>query len=263
MLGKKTIHIRNNEEIELIRKSSLLVGLSLAEVAKMIQPGVLTKDLDARAEEFMRDHGAVPGFKGYRGFPATLCISINEEVVHGIPSKRILNDGDIVSVDCGVYWNGFFGDSAYTFAVGNVDSKRQLLMKVTKTCLELGIEQAIEGNRIGDIGFEVQQYAEANGFSIVRDLVGHGVGKNLHEEPEVPNYGKRGRGIKLLEGMVLAIEPMINMGKKEVRQLKDGWTIITSDKQPSAHYEHNVVVRKGKVELLSSFDAIEEVINKK
>lgn len=262
MLGKKTIHIRNNEEIEIIRKSSLLVGATLAEVAKIIRPGITTKELDARAEEFIRDQGALPGFKGYRGFPATLCVSINEEVVHGIPGPRILKDGDIVSVDCGVVWNGYYGDSAYTFGVGVVDPKCSLLMSVTKRCLELGIAQAIEGNRIGDIGYEVQNYAESNGFSIVRDLVGHGVGKNLHEEPEVPNYGKRGRGIKLMEGMVLAIEPMINMGKREVRQLKDGWTIITSDKQPSAHFEHNVVVRKGKVELLSSFELIEEVINK-
>ena len=255
------IYLKTNAEIELIRESSLLVGKTLAEVAKLIKPGVKTIDLDKRAEEYIRDHGAVPGFKGYNGFPYTLCISLNENVVHGFPSDRELKDGDIVSVDCGTLKNGFYGDSAYTFAVGEVNGEILELMKRTKESLYIGIEKAVAGNRIGDIGSAIQKYVEGFGYSVVRDLVGHGLGKNLHEKPEVPNYGHRGTGPKLKEGMVLAIEPMINLGTKKVVQEKDGWTIRTADRKPSAHFEHDVAIRKGKVEVLSTFDYIEEVLN--
>lgn len=257
------IYYKTEEEIELLRESSLLVGKTLAEVAKLIEPGVKTITLDKRAEEFIRDNDAKPGFKGYNGFPYTLCISVNDHVVHGFPSERELIDGDIVSVDCGTYKNGFYGDSAYTFAVGEVNEEVLLLMERTKTSLYLGIEKAVSGNRIGDIGFAVQQYVEQFGYGIVRDLVGHGLGKNLHESPEVPNYGKRGSGPKLKEGMVLAIEPMINLGSRKVVQENDGWTIRTKDKLPSAHYEHDVAIRKGKAEILSTFEYVEEVLNKK
>jgi len=255
------IIIKTEEEIELIRESSLLVGKTLAEVAKIIAPGVKTKKLDELAETFILDHKAKPGFKGYNGFPYTLCISINENVVHGFPSDRELKDGDIVSVDCGVIKNGFYGDSAYTFAVGEVKEEIILLLKRTHESLYKGIEMAIAGNRVGDIGSAIQSYVEPFGYSVVRDLVGHGLGKNLHEKPEVPNYGKRGTGPALKEGMVLAIEPMINMGTKNVTQEKDGWTIRTADRKPSAHFEHDVVVRKGKAEILSTFEYIEEVLN--
>jgi len=255
------IQYKNNEEIELIRESSLLVGKTLAEVARHIKPGIETRKLDKIAEEFIRDHGAIPGFKGYGGFPNTLCISVNENVVHGIPGKRKLEDGDIVSIDCGTILKGFYGDSAYTFEVGEVKEEIKLLLKRTKESLYKGIEAAIVGKRIGDIGFEIQNYTEQFGYSVVRDLVGHGLGRNLHEKPEVPNYGKRGVGIKLKEGMVLAIEPMINLGVKDVVQEKDGWTIRTLDRMPSAHFEHDVAIRKGKAEILSTFDYIEEVLN--
>lgn len=255
------IPIKSNEEVELVRKSSLLVGKTLAEVAKHIRPGVTTGKLDEIAETFIRDHGAEPGFKGMYGFPNTLCMSVNENVVHGIPGKRELLDGDIVSIDCGTYMNGFYGDSAYTFAVGEVEGKTLELMKATREALYKGIEQAIHGNRVGDIGHAVQNYVEAKGFSVVRDLVGHGLGRKLHEKPEVPNYGRRGRGPLLKEGMVLAIEPMINLGTYRVVQERDGWTIRTADRKPSAHYEHDIVVRKDKAEILSTFDYIEEVIN--
>lgn len=257
------IYIKTEEEIELIKESSLLVGKTLAEVAKLIEPGVKTIDLDRRAEEFIRDHDAVPGFKGYNGFPYSLCISVNENVVHGFPSDRELKDGDIVSVDCGTYKNGFYGDSAYTFTVGEVKEEILELLKRTKESLYIGIERAVEGNRVGDIGSSIQNYVEKFGYTVVRDLVGHGLGKNLHEKPEVPNYGKRGTGVKLKEGMVLAIEPMINLGTKKVVQENDGWTIRTADRKPSAHFEHDVAIRKGKAEILSTFDYIEEVLNRK
>ena len=258
------IFYKTGEEIELIRKSSLLVGKTLAELAKIIEPGVTTLDLDKVAEEFIRDHGAIPGFLGYGGFPNSLCTSVNEAVVHGIPNNQPLEDGDIVSVDCGVLMNEFYGDSAYTFEVGNVSKEVKRLLAVTKECLELAIEQTISGNRIGDIGYSVQQHAEKNGFGVVRELVGHGLGRGLHEKPEVPNYGKKGRGPKMKPGLVLAIEPMINLGKKEVSQLSDGWTIITKDKLPSAHFEHDVAILKdGKPEVLSSFEEIEKVLNNK
>ena len=252
------IPIKTNEEIEIQRQSSLLVGKTLAEVAKIIRPGITTAELDKVAETFILDHGAKPGFKGYGGFPATLCISPNETVVHGIPGDQVLKDGDIVSVDCGVLMNGFYGDSAYTFMVGEVDDEIKLLLERTKASLYLAIEQTITGKRIGDIGFAVQNYIEGFGYSVVRDLVGHGVGKMLHEKPEVPNYGRRGSGIKLKSGMVLAIEPMINLGVKEVVQDKDGWTIRTADARPSAHFEHNVAVRNGKADVLSTFEYIEK-----
>ncbi len=255
------IYFKTEEEIELIRESSLLVGKTLAEIAKHIKPGVKTIVLDKIAEEFIRDNGAVPGFKDYKGFPKTLCMSINEQVVHGIPGERILQNGDIVSIDCGVKKNGFYGDSAYTFAVGDVKEEILLLMKRTKESLYKGIEVTVAGKRVGDIGFEIQNYVEGFGYSVVRDLVGHGLGKNLHEKPEIPNYGKRGSGTKLKEGMVLAIEPMINLGTKNVVQEKDGWTIRTADRLPSAHYEHNIAVKKGKADILSTFEFIEQVLN--
>ncbi len=253
------ILIKSEEEIELIRESSLLVGKTLAEVAKLIAPGVTTRQLDKVAEEFIRDNGGTPGFKGYHGFPGSLCTSVNEVVVHGIPGDYALKEGDIVSIDCGVKKNGYFGDSAYTFPVGVVDKETLLLMKRTIESLYRAIDVAIEGNRVGDIGYAVQSYVEGFGYSVVRDLVGHGLGKDLHEKPEVPNYGRRGNGKELRSGMVLAIEPMINLGVKNVYQERDGWTIRTRDHRPSAHYEHDVVIRKGKAEVLSTFDFIEEV----
>ena len=256
------IDYKTEEEIEVQKESSLLVGKTLAEVAKLIRPGVTTLELDKVAEEFIRDHNAIPGFKDYNGFPNSLCTSVNEQVVHGIPNNKPLKEGDIVSVDCGVYMNEFFGDSAYTFAVGEVSAEIQQLLDVTKQSLLLGLEQAIVGNRIGDIGSTIQKYSESFGYGIVRELVGHGLGRSLHEAPEVPNYGRRKSGLKLKEGLVLAIEPMVNLGVKEVKQLKDGWTIVTADGKPSAHFEHDVAIRKGKPEVLSTFEYIEEVINK-
>jgi len=257
------IHIKTDEEIEIQRHSSLLVGKTLAEVAKVIRPGVKTITLDRIAEEFIRDNGAVPGFKGYGGFPATLCVSVNDAVVHGIPDETELKDGDIVSVDCGTIWGGFYGDSAFTFPVGDVDKEVLQLLERTKQSLYLGIEQAVAGKRVRDIGHAIQTYVEDFGYSVVRDLVGHGVGRNLHEEPEVPNYGRRGTGPQLKAGMCIAIEPMINLGVKEVFQGGDGWTIRTADGKPSAHFEHDVAIRHGKADILSSFEEIEKVLNKK
>jgi len=259
----RTVNYRSDAEIALVRESSLLVGKTLAEVARHLGPGVTTHHLDRVAEEFIRDHGAEPAFKGYHGFPATLCISIDAQVVHGFPGTAPLKEGSVVSVDCGVKWNGFFGDSAYTFCVGEVAPETRMLLQVTQECLKAGIAQAIEGNRIGDIGWAVQQHAEAHGYGVVRELVGHGVGRELHEAPEVPNYGRRGQGVKLGSGMVIAIEPMINMGSKEVRQLDDGWTIVTRDGRPSAHFEHTIAVRAGEAEVLSTFSHIEDVLRMK
>ena len=253
---------KSSEEIELIRESAQLVAKTLAEVAKVIAPGITTLKLNTVAEEFMRDHGAIPAFLNYNGFPYSLCISLNDQVVHGFPGKYELQDGDIVSVDCGVIKNKFFGDSAYTFAIGEIAPETQKLLNVTQECLVKGIEKAIVGNRIGDIAFAVQDHAEKNGFGVVKELVGHGVGHRLHEKPEVPNYGRRGVGIKLEEGMVLAIEPMINAGKAGVKFWDDGWTVSTVDKKPSAHFEHTVAIRKGKADILSTFEYIEEVLNK-
>jgi len=257
------IFLKTNEEIELIKESSLLVGKTLAEVAKLIKPGVTTLELDAVAEEFIRDNGAEPGFLGYGGFPNSLCTSVNEAVVHGIPNDTPLVDGDIVSVDCGVLKNGFYGDSAYTFEIGEVSEEIKKLLEVTKECLNRSVAAAISGNRLGDIGYACQSHAEEHGFGVVRELVGHGLGKNLHEEPQVPNYGKRGRGAKLKEGLVLAIEPMINLGTKNVKQLSDGWTIVTKDGKPSAHFEHDVAIAKGQPIMLSTFEYVEEVLNAK
>lgn len=251
---------KTEEEIELIRESSLLIGKTFAVLAPMIQPGVTTLQLDKVADEFIRDNDGFPGFFGYNGYPNSICASVNNAVVHGIPSDKPLESGDIVSVDIGVLKNGFFGDSAYTFAVGKISPEVQQLLDVTKKSLQLAIEQAVAGKRIGDIGYAVQQYTESFGFGVVRDLVGHGVGRNLHEAPEVPNYGRRGQGMQLLPGLVLAIEPMINMGTKHVKQLKDGWTIVTADGKPSAHFEHTVVVRKDKAEVLSTFELIEQAL---
>jgi len=257
------IYYKTEEEIELIRESSLLVAKTHAEVAKLIQPGVTSLELDKVAEEFIRDNGGIPAFKGYSGFPNTLCVSPNEQVVHGIPNNEPLESGTILSLDCGVKKNGFFGDSAFTYEVGEIAQDVKDLLRVTRESLYKGIEAAVAGNRIGDIGFAVQLHAERHSYGVVRELVGHGVGENLHESPEVPNYGKRGRGVKLQEGLVIAIEPMINMGVKEIIQLNDGWTIKTADLKPSAHFEHTIVVRKGKAEILSSFDFIDEVLKNK
>ena len=258
----RRVQIKTDEEVEILRESSLLVGKTLAVVAARIRPGVTTLQLDAVAEEFIRDHGAEPGFKGYGGFPNSLCTSVNEAVVHGIPNDRPLVDGDIVSVDCGVLKNGFYGDSAYTFAVGVISPEVQKLLDVTKECLMLAIEQAVVGKRIGDIGYACQMHAEQHGYGVVRELVGHGLGRALHEAPEVPNYGRRGNGPRLMDGMVLAIEPMINLGRKEIFHEEDGWTIVTKDRLVSAHFEHDVVVRKNQADVLSSFVEIEEVIKK-
>ena len=253
------IYLKTEEEVNLIKVSAQVLGKAHAEVATWVKPGVTTGKLDAVAEEYIRDNGGIPSFKGFNKFPASLCISVNEVVVHGIPGGYVLKEGDIVSIDCGVKLNGYHSDSAYTYPVGEVSKEVMSLLTATKKSLYKGIEQAVDGFRIGDIGHAVQSYVEDRGYTVVRELVGHGVGKNLHEAPEVPNYGKRGKGIRLREGMVLAIEPMINLGAKAVVQERDGWTIRTNDKKYSAHFEHTVVVRKGKAEILTTFDYIEKV----
>jgi methionyl aminopeptidase len=257
------INYKSVEEIELIRESSLLVSKTLGEVAKVIAPGVTTLELNTLAETFIRDNGGVPAFLNYNGFPYSLCISLNDQVVHGFPGKHVLVEGDLVSVDCGVILNKYFGDSAYTFAIGEVDETTKTLMRVTKECLDRGVEKAVVGMRIGDIGYAVQEHAEKHGFGVVKELVGHGVGIRLHEKPEVPNYGKRGAGIKLEEGMVIAIEPMINAGRAGVKFWDDGWTVSTVDKKASAHYEHTVAVKKGKPDVLSTFSFVDEVLKEK
>jgi methionyl aminopeptidase len=260
------IFLKTDDEIELLRQSNLLVSKTLAELAKIIQPGVTTKELDRVAEQFIRDHGAVPAFKGFPNpygspYPCTLCTSVNEQVVHGIPSdKVILKDGDIVSVDTVVKLNGFCADSAYTFPVGNVAEETLQLMRTTKEALYLAIEQAVTGKRLGDIGFAVQNHCEKAGYSVVREFVGHGIGRDMHEEPEVCNYGRRGNGLVLKSGMVLAIEPMICLGRRNVLIESDGWTARTSDRKPAAHYEHSVCVRNGKADILSTFDYIQQVL---
>lgn len=254
------INIRTGEEIELLRLNNELVSKTLAEVAKLIKPGVATKCLDKRAEEYIRDNGAKPGFLGYNGFPATLCISVNDTVVHGFPSDYELRDGDIVSVDCGTYLHGFYGDSAFTFEVGEVAPHVQRLLKVTRESLELGIEKAVAGGRVGDISNAVQTHAESNGYSLVRELVGHGLGRNMHEDPEVPNYGSSGRGPKLTEGMVICIEPMVNLGMRHVYQDDDGWAIRTKDGKPSAHFEKAVAIMKGGALQLTTFRYIDDVL---
>lgn len=255
----KMIFLKSDEEVSLIKESAQVLGKAHAEVAKWIKPGVTTKQLDKIADEFIRDSQGSPSFKGYNGFPSALCISLNETVVHGFPSQYQLREGDVISIDCGVKLNGFHSDSAYTYPIGNVSGEVINLLKRTKQSLYLGIEQATEGKRVGDIGYSIQTYVERFGYGVVRELVGHGVGRNLHESPEVPNYGKRGQGPKLREGMVIAIEPMITLGKRAVVQEKDGWTIRTTDRKPAAHFEHTVLVRKGKAEILTTFKYIEEV----
>lgn len=256
------ITIKTEEQVELLRENNLLVSATLAEIAKHIAPGVTTLELDALAEDFIRSHGAVPGFLGYGGFPNTLCISVNENVVHGIPSSYALKEGDIISVDCGTIMNGFYGDSAYTFAVGEIDSQVEKLLRVTKEALYKGAAQAKAGNRVGDISSAVQEHAEANGFSVVRELVGHGLGTKMHEDPEVPNYGARGRGPLLKEGMVICIEPMINLGKKQVIFEQDGWTVRTADRKPSAHFEFAVAITKNGPDVLTDFGIIEKALQK-
>ncbi len=253
------IHYKTEEEIVIIKESALILGKAHGEVAKRVKPGVKTITLDKIAEEYIKDHGGVPSFKDYNGFPATLCISTNENVVHGFPSEYELKEGDIISIDCGVFYKGFHSDSAYTYPIGQVSEEVKKLLKVTKESLYKGIEKAVYGNRTGDIGHAVQIHAEASGYGVVRELVGHGLGRDLHENPEIPNYGKRGRGAKLKAGLVIAIEPMINMGTRKVIQENDGWTIRTSDRKPSAHYEHTVAVFKDRTEILTTHKYIEEV----
>lgn len=257
------IFIKTEEEVELIRQSNMLVSRTHALLAGEIKEGVSTLFLDKLAEEFIRDNGGIPGFLNYNGFPNTLCVSVNDVVVHGIPSGKLLKNGDIVSVDCGAVLNGFNGDSCYTFEVGEVKPEVISLLKCTKECLYKGIEKAMAGNTTGDIGNAIQTHAESNGYSVVRELVGHGIGKKLHEEPEIPNYGTKGKGVRLRELMTIAIEPMINLGRKEIFQERDQWTIKTRDGKPSAHFEHTVVVRKDRADILSDFSLIEEVLNKK
>ncbi|MEO6229678.1 MAG: type I methionyl aminopeptidase [Ferruginibacter sp.] len=252
------IHYKTKAEIELMRESCLLVSKTLAEVAKLVRPGISTLELDKIADEFIMDNGAKPSFKGYQDFPFACCISVNDAVVHGFPTKDYLKEGDIVTVDVGAFKNGFHGDSAYTFAVGEIAPEVRQLMNVTKESLLKGIEKATHGNRVGDIAFAIQNYTEKeHGYGVVRELVGHGIGRHLHEEPQVPNYGKRGTGAKLKEGMVIAIEPMINLGTKNVYHDKDGWTIRTEDGKPAAHFEHTICIQRGKADILSSFKEIE------
>lgn len=249
----------SDEDIEKARENALLVSKTLALVAKEIGPGVSPLYLDGLAEEFIRDHGAVPGFKGYQGFPNSLCTSVNEQVVHGIPSEKPLEEGDIVSIDCGTIKDGFVGDHAYTFGIGELDPHVEHLLRVTKECLYKGIDAAQKGNRVGDIGYAVQEHAESFGYGVVRELVGHGVGRKMHESPEIPNYGKQGKGKKLTSGMIMAIEPMVNLGTRKIRVLEDKWTVVTADGKPSAHYEHDVaILANGETEILSDFKLIEK-----
>ena len=251
------VHIKTNEEIALVRESSLLVSATLSEVASFLKPGMTTHQIDVFVEQFIRDHGAIPSFKGYGGFPFSACISVNDAVVHGFPNNHEIRSGDIISVDVGVFKNGFHGDSAYTFAVGEISPVVAKLLTVTRESLYRGIEKAVAGNRTGDIANAIQDYTEKqHGYGVVRELVGHGLGRNLHEDPQVPNFGKKGSGAKLKENTVIAIEPMINLGTKDVYYDKDGWTVRTKDGKASAHYEHTVAVRKNKAEILSSFDTI-------
>lgn len=254
------IKIKTREEIELMRESALIVSKTLGMLAKEVKPGVTTLQLDKLAEAYIRDHGAVPGFLGLYGFPNTLCMSPNEQVVHGFPNKDILKEGDIISIDCGALKNGFYGDHAYTFAVGEIAAETQKLLDVTKESLYVGIREFKAGNRVGDVGFAIQNHCEAHGYGIVRELVGHGLGAEMHEDPEMPNYGKRGRGKKFTEGMVVAIEPMVNAGTHKIKQHNDGWTITTQDNKMSAHFEHDVAIVDGKPEILSTFKYIYEAL---
>ncbi len=259
------VYLKTDEEVELLREANLLVGKVLAELAKVIEPGVTTKQLDTIAETFIRDNGAVPTFKGFPNpygspFPASICASVNHQVVHGIPNDTPLENGDIVSVDCGTLLNGFCGDSCYTFKVGEVSDEVEHLLNVTKESLYKGIEQAVVGHRLGDISYAIQNHCESNSFGVVREFVGHGIGRDMHEEPQVPNYGRRGNGMLLKNGLCIAIEPMITQGKRDIAMLQDNWTIVTRDKKFAAHFEHTVCVRKGKADILSSFEEIENVL---
>ncbi len=257
------IQYKTTDEIEVMREAAQIVSRTLGKIAEMIAPGVKPIELDEMAEEYIRSQNAIPGFKGLYNFPNTLCVSINEQVVHGYPTEKPIEDGDIVSVDCGAIFEGYYGDHAYTFPVGNVSDEVMQLLKVTQECLDIGIAQTKVGNRIGDIGFFIQQHAEKHGYGVVRELVGHGIGKTMHEDPQVPNYGRRGRGKKIKEGLTIAIEPMINMGTERIKYLDDNWTIVTADGKPSAHFEHDVAVVNGKPEVLSTFKYVEEALAKK
>lgn len=263
MFFKKMGIAKTAEEIELLRENNQLVSRTLAELAKHIAPGVTGLQLDKIAEQFIRDHGAAPGFLGYNGFPNTLCISINDVVIHGIPSRYELRDGDIVSVDCGTRMKGYVGDSAYTFAVGNVEESVMRLLRATKESLKLGVAQAVEGKRIGDISFAVQSHVEKLGYSVVREMVGHGIGTAMHEKPDVPNYGQRSSGKRLVKGMTICVEPMINMGRRDIFQERDGWTIRTKDRKPSAHFEYAVAVGREQPDILTTFEYVEEVLKQK
>ncbi|WP_315331568.1 type I methionyl aminopeptidase [Segatella oulorum] len=257
------IFLKTEDEIDLMREANQLVGKTLAEVGRHIKPGVTTRHLDKVADEFIRDHGAIPTFKGFPNpygepFPAAICTSVNDVVVHGIPSDDVvLHEGDIISVDCGTLLNGYNGDSAYTFMVGEVDEAVKQLLEVTKQSLYLGIEQAVPGKHVGDIGAAIQAHCEAHGYGIVRELTGHGIGKEMHEAPQIPNYGMRGNGVMLKAGMCIAIEPMVTLGNRNIGMLPDGWSIVTRDHQVAAHFEHTIAVRKGKAEVLSTFEEIE------
>ena len=263
LFNKKQIFYKTPAEIEIMREAAQIVSRTLGILAAEIKPGVTPLFLDKIAEEYIRTQNAIPGFLGLYDFPNTLCISINEQVVHGIPTNEPLKEGDIISVDCGSYFEGYYGDHAYTFEVGEVTPEVKKLLEVTKECLQIGIEQTRIGNRIGDIGFHIQQHAEKHGYGVVRDLVGHGLGKTMHEEPQVPNYGRRGTGKQILEGLTIAIEPMINLGTERVVQADDNWTIVTYDGKPSAHFEHDVAVVNGQPEVLSTFKYIEEALKSK
>ena len=256
----RMIKLKTRAEIELMRESALIVSKTLGVIAKEVKPGVTTLYLDKLAEEFIRDQGAIPGFLGLYDFPNTLCMSPNAQIVHGIPNNKPLQEGDIISIDCGALKNGFYGDHAYTFEVGEVDEEIKKLLKVTKESLYMGIREFRAGNRVGDVGYAIQRYCEKQGYGIVRELVGHGLGKEMHEDPEMPNYGFRGRGKKFTEGMVVAIEPMVNLGTHQINQLNDGWTILTKDGKPSAHFEHDVAIVNGKPELLSTFSYIYDAL---
>jgi methionyl aminopeptidase len=258
------IFLKTEDEIDLMRKANQLVGSTLAELGKHIKPGVTTLQLDKIAEEFIRDHGAVPTFKNFPNpyggpFPASICTSVNDVVVHGIPSEdTVLKDGDIISIDCGTLLDGYNGDSAYTFCVGDVEPEVKQLLKVTRDSLYKGIEQAVAGNHVGDIGSAVQDYCEGFGYGVVRELTGHGIGREMHEAPQIPNYGSRGNGVMLKAGMCIAIEPMITMGDRKIWMLPDKWSIVTRDNKPAAHFEHTIAVRRGKAEILSTFEGIED-----
>ncbi len=259
-ISRTMIIVKTREEIEIMRESALIVSKTLGLLAKEVKPGVSTLHLDKIAEEFIREEGAIPGFLGLYDFPNTLCMSPNEQVVHGIPNKEPLIEGDIISIDCGALKNGFYGDHAYTFAVGEIAPETEKLLQVTKESLYVGIRQFKLGNRVGDVGYAIQKYSEDHGYGVVRELVGHGLGRKMHEDPEMPNYGKRGRGKKFIEGQVVAIEPMINLGTHRIKQHRDGWTITTQDNKPSAHFEHDVAIVDGKPELLSTFAYIYEAL---